>query len=320
MNPPTQPHLPEPTPSIGDSTGRGGVIERIFLGPRGLRAGWRLLIFAFVLAALTFASSPLVQAALRRFTPPSAGLTPRFLLFTEGWMVVLIFIATLVMGFIEKRRFGDYGLPWRQAFGKRFWEGSAWGFVALSALLGALLAVHTLSLGNGGLSAGTAVEQGILWCLGFLLVGFFEEFMFRGYALATLADGIGFWPAAVVLSLCFGSVHLGNTGESYVGALMAAAIGFVFCLSLRRTGSLWFAIGLHASWDWAETFFYGVPNSGQVASTHLLSSSSHGPVWLTGGTVGPEGSVLAIMLMVILWFGIGRRFRSIRFPRIAQEV
>ena len=128
-------------------------------------------------------------------------------------------------------------------------------------------------------------------------MGFFEEFLFRGYTQFTLASGVGFWPAATMLSAAFGALHLGNGGEDKVGALSVFVIGMFFCLTLRRTGNLWFAVGLHAAFDWGETFLFSVPDSGIVAPGHLLNSSFHGPVWLTGGTVGPEGSVMAFVVV-----------------------
>ena len=74
-------------------------------------------------------------------------------------------------------------------------------------------------------------------------------------------------------------------------------IGMFFCLTLWRTGNLWFAVGLHAAFDWGETYLYSVPDSGLVAPGHLLNSSFHGPTWLTGGSVGPEGSAIAFLVV-----------------------
>ena len=140
------------------------------------------------------------------------------------------------------------------------------------------------------------------WAVLFLVVGFFGgKFMSRGYTQFTLTQGIGFWPAAAVMSVAFGAIHLGNQGEDRIGALAAAAIGLFFCLTLRRTGDLWFAVGFHAAWDWGETYLYSVPNSGVVAPGHLLSSSFHGSKWLTGGSVGPEGSLLVFVVIALLW-------------------
>ena len=71
-----------------------------------------------------------------------------------------------------------------------------------------------------------------------------------------------------------------------------------FCFTLRRTGNLWFAIGWHAAFDFGETYVYSVPDSGFVMPGHLLAASLHGPRWLTGGTVGPEGSVVDFVVLV----------------------
>ena len=75
------------------------------------------------------------------------------------------------------------------------------------------------------------------------------------------------------------------------------------------------AIGFHASWDWGETYFYGVPDSGEVASGHLLNASFSGPSWLTGGSVGPEGSWLCILLILLLGCIFAAWLREVRYPR-----
>ncbi len=157
------------------------------------------------------------------------------------------------------------------------------------------------------------------WAVMFLFVGFFEEFLLRGYSQFTLARGIGFWPAAIVLSTAFGLIHLRNGGEQWAGLLAAAFIGFFFCLTLRRTGNLWFAVGFHAAWDWGETFFYSVPDSGTVFPGHLLSSSLHGPSWLSGGSVGPEGSVLCFAVIALVWLAFSRVYPSTGFRSVGAD-
>ena len=61
---------------------------------------------------------------------------------------------------------------------------------------------------------------------------------------------------------------------------------------------------MHAAWDWGETYFYSVPDSGQMAQGHLLNSSLHGARWLAGGSVGPEGSVFVFLVLVLAAVGI----------------
>jgi uncharacterized protein len=81
---------------------------------------------------------------------------------------------------------------------------------------------------------------------------------------------------------------------------MAGGFGLVVAFSLLRTGNLWFAIGMYASWDWGETYLYSVPDSGLFAQGHLLNSSFRGPAWLTGGSVGPEGRGF-VFLVLLIW-------------------
>ena len=82
-------------------------------------------------------------------------------------------------------------------------------------------------------------------------------------------------------------------------------IGLVFAFALRRTGNLWLVVGWHASFDFGETFLYSVPNSGMIFEGHLSNASlMQGKAWLTGGTVGPEGSVFSFLTMGILAIAI----------------
>jgi membrane protease YdiL (CAAX protease family) len=114
------------------------------------------------------------------------------------------------------------------------------------------------------------------------------------------AEGAGFWQAAWVTSTLFGFVHTFNGGENWMGIFAAALIGFVFCVSVRVTGTAWWAIGCHAAWDWAETFFYGTADSGMVAPGHYLTTSPSGnPLW-SGGADGPEGSLLVLGVILLL--------------------
>jgi hypothetical protein len=110
----------------------------------------------------------------------------------------------------------------------------------------------------------------------------------------------GFWQAAWVTSTLFGFIHTGNGGENWMGIFAAALIGFVFCVSVRVTGTAWWAIGCHAAWDWAETFFYGTADSGLQPTGHYLTASPSGnPLW-SGGTNGPEGSLLVLGIILLL--------------------
>ncbi|MFY9690175.1 MAG: type II CAAX endopeptidase family protein [Candidatus Acidiferrales bacterium] len=291
-------------------------MHRMFLGPDGVRPIWRLVaavalynLLVFVVEAL-LATDPAIWAWMRSRSPRV--LTPSAVIFGEALRIVAALATGLLMSRIEDRSFAEYGLPWRDAFGKRFWQGAAYGFALLTALMASIGALGGFSLGRVALGEAAAIRYGALYLLAFLLVGFFEEATFRGYLQATLAQEIGFWPSALALSVAFGLIHVRNVGEAVSGLLLAGCFGLLAAFSLRRTGTIWFAIGMHAAWDWGESYFYGVPNSGVPAAGHLTAASLHGPMWLTGGSVGPEGSALVFGVMAVGALGVHVFFRATR--------
>jgi len=215
-------------------------------------------------------------------------------------MILSTAAVMLLMSFLERRSFSVYGLPVKAAFRGQFWRGTVWGLLAFSATMLCITAFKGFSFGHIALTGNVLIRQALLWGFAFTLVGIAEEFLYRGYILFTLAEGIGFWPAASLLSAFFCLIHLSNGGEGWTGMPQIFLISMIFCLTLRRTGNLWFAAGMHAAWDYAETFLFSAPDSGTVAPGTLLQSSFHGPRWLTGGAVGPEGSVFSILVLLIV--------------------
>src|SRR6201988_903694 len=275
-------------------------VRTLFLGPDGLRPGWGFLFYGVTF----FILQNFVAAAAWSRDLGASGLWSTML--EEFGNFIAALIPSIVLARVERRPWGAYGLPLRLNVVRRFWTGMLWGFTAISLLMVTLSGLHCFAFGHIVLHGVRIVRFAGFWPVMFLLVGLFEEFLLRGYSQFTLARGIGFWPAALALSCAFGLIHLRNGGEQWRGLLAAAFIGFFFCLTLRRTGNLWFAVGFHAAWDWGETFFYSVPDSGAVWPCPLLRSSLHGAPWLSGGSVGPEGSVLCFVVVAMLWIAFDR--------------
>jgi hypothetical protein len=341
-------------PALLDEPYRG--LHRIFIGPQGMRAGWSVLLFFLLFMPLNVGIDAVLLhlhliGKIDEFTPRSA-------FFSEAGGLLALVVAVALVGLVEGRRVQDYNLSGVRR-SQHLLFGVASGYVALSALIGALAAGGWLHLGRAAFSTVSVFRFSLLWGCVFLAVACFEEGMFRCYGLFTLARGIdfrwafgilavtcsclavfvggaaswgvylpallgcvpclilsqrsspsrGFWCAAWVTSTLFGLVHIGNSGEAWIGIFAAAFIGFVFCVSVRVTGSAWWAIGCHAAWDWSETFFYGTADSGlKPHGSYLTSTPAGNPFW-SGGAVGPEGSVLvlgAILLLLVLLLVYGR--------------
>ena len=291
-------------------------LRLVFLNDRGLRAGWRLLIFILIFAGIQFAIfAPFVLLRGRPPAPTGGVLTPGTQLVAEALTLAGLLLASWIMSRIEKCSMGDYGLPLRgtPVFQLLVNGYVFWGFLALSICLIALHLLGVYDFGGALLHGGEIVKWGLAWFVVFLLVGFAEEYLLRGYLLCTLADGIGFWPATIVMGVLFGLGHAQNPGETRIGVVATVVFAIFASVTLRLTGSLWLAVGAHAGWDWGQSFFFGVSDSGMKAQGHLLDPRIHkGPEWLTGGTVGPEGSVVTLILwcaMMMLFYLVYRNWK-----------
>ena len=207
----------------------------------------------------------------------------------------------ILVGFFEEGTFRCY-LQFTLTRGINFW----WALGIEAALC---LDLVLLGKGNGGWGVYAVALLGVVPCLLLEL---------------RKAEGAGFWQAAWVTSTVFGFIHTGNSGENWIGIFAAAAIGFVFCVSIWVTGSAWWAIGCHAGWDWAETYFYGTANSGLPAQGHYLTTNPAGNVLWSGGADGPEGSLLVLgailLLLVALLLIYGRKRVATTAPRATVQL
>lgn len=293
------------------------ILHKIFIGPNGLRAGWRLLIFIVILRTLVFLNHRLLQALhVTGFGIQGNTLTPESVIFFEFTTVAILAIATLIMARVEKRPFGVYGLPWTRRIFVNLPVGAVWGFLAISGTMGAIYLFHGFSINGMAAHGATLAAASGAWLLAFIGVGLSEEFTFRGYGQFTLTTGMGFWPSAFLFSALFALAHASNGGETIYGLLAVVVVAMFLCLTLQRTGNLWWAVGFHLGWDWGETFFYGVPDSGMLPSHSFLSSSLHGRPWITGGTVGPEGSFFALLSLVVVALLFNWRYREVRYRAV----
>ena len=291
----------------------------IFYNERGLRAGWRLLIYLGMIWLLILGAGLIAKRLTSghpRGAPSSEFIRTMIQAAVEFILFLVLLFLAWVMSKIERRKLGVYGLPLQRPVLSGFIRGYfIWGFLPLAILLSILRALRVFYFGNIIALNAQILGWGVLWFFFFLLVGFFEEYSFRGYFLYTLADGIGFWPAAVIQAILFAWVHMGNGGETRVGIVAAGIFAVFAAATLWRTGNLWLAVGAHAGWDWGQSFFFGVNDSGLQVPGHLFNPHvSQGPDWLTGGSVGPEGSVVTLVLWVLMTVSFLALYRTRREP------
>lgn len=332
----------EPASRSDLSLAPGTAPTSVLIGPLGLRAGWAIMLYLILagilgtalffglakatgsLADLQHENQQSRQAALHAkeaHLPPVAQPTRLgFAYLTEVPQIGAVLLAALGLSYLERRRFSVYGTGLRHL--RDLLPGAAWGLAAMALLVGLLRSMH-LVIFDGRLLHGSAIAGfGLAWLLFFLLVGLYEEFLFRGYIQFTLMRGllrlaerlapahariVAFWLSALVWSVLFFVVHIANSGENPAGLFSVFLAGILFSYALWRTGSLWWGIGFHMTWDWSQSFLYGVPDSGTLSIGRLFATHASGNPLLSGGVDGPEGSLFMIPVVLLAFLVVRLR-------------
>ena len=291
----------------------GGVsrgLVRLLFDAHGVRAWARAVLYVLVFGLLLFGLSILVHAVLAAVPAwqrplraafarahASSQMPPWLVSFQEALLLACALAASAIMTELEGRPLRTIGLqPGRRVCDLA--SGFAVGFALLSVLVGALLVSGGARLFAPTQPVALVVRSGGAWLAAALLIGCAEEIAFRGYLFATLRETYGFWTAALAVTLAFGAAHGLNVGENPTGLITAALASLLFCLAIRRTGTLWWVIGMHAAWDWAESYFYGSADSGMRSFGRLLTLQPQGGLYLSGGRDGPEGSFLCLIVLL----------------------
>jgi CAAX protease family protein len=196
--------------------------------------------------------------------------------------------------------------------------GSLFGLGSVAILVGAITAIGGFSPGHITMSGTQLNTYIVAWLVAMFGIGFAEELNYRGAGLITLAESIGFWPAALVISSIFAALHYFNKGpaENLADAFSVGLLGLFMSFTVRRTGSIWFAVGFHALFDYAALYIFGAPNSGNRGGTPIdtrfLTGTFHGPSWLTGGPLGVEASWFVFPIIALLFLIFDRTHPAAR--------
>ena len=307
MTDPIPSHVDASPPAVDGAPVRRGAVDAVFFGPYGLRAGWRILLFALLVMVLGSVLYPLLAAVIRAGpADPMRGIMA---------YAVMMLAASLVAGWVmlaavDRRPPGALGFAADPAAGR----DSAVGFAAGGAML--VLAVLLLTMAS---MARWVADTGSAWeyvaalstSLAFFAVAAAaEEAAFRGYAFQALVQGIGAWPAILGTSALFAWMHAGNPEVTPVALANIFLAGVMLALAYLKTRSLWFATGVHLGWNWTMQSLLGFPVSGlNEFDTPLYDVRELGPDVLTGGPFGPEAGLAATLAIAAATVWIWRTRR-----------
>ncbi len=279
------------------------LLEKIFLSPdeRRLRAGWRLLIHTLLLFCLVLCSVLLLISLTLVGQSPDSGNSLFFLL-NEVTLFIGVTAATfLARHFIDRRPITGLGLKLNIQTLYDLLAGILISFFIMGAIFLAELALGwTKFEGFAWQSqAGTSLAGGVLlWLAIFIIGGWTEELLSRGYHLQNIADGLNLHWGVIISSSVFALLHLGNPSASWISTLGILLAGLFLALPYLLTRQLWLSIGLHIGWNFFEGVVFGFPVSGLETYRLLLHTVSGPEIW-TGGAFGPEAGLLVIPAMLM---------------------
>ncbi|GAB3030923.1 type II CAAX endopeptidase family protein [Oleiagrimonas citrea] len=251
----------------------------------------RLILFALLFVAAAFLTGMALH--LLGWSPSSGN--PNI----KGWAQLIIralpaVIAYLILTRVIERRWPTE-LAWRK-LPAHFIGGVLLGMALLSVVIGILwLAGSYRVLGTN--AQVPWLESILMFGLG---AGISEEIMFRGALFRIVEESLGTWLAVLISALAFGAIHLGNPNATlWSGLAIAIEAGVLFGLVYHVTRSLWLCMGLHAAWNVMEGPVFGTPVSG-LPPHGWLQAELTGPNWLSGGTFGPEASLITPLCCLAL--------------------
>ncbi len=280
---------------------------------RVLRAGWGLLIFVLLFGGSLLGITYVIGRVKPGFLTPHTYLVPHDALL-QLMVLIAVVIATVVPSFFEQRRVNDYGLRGSPLPNTVIGAVTSAALVIATVLL--MRMVHLLFVVGPHASPADAVKYGVIWGMIFAGSALLEEMLTRGYLQYTLTRGLavlyrryfgvrfgvaeGFWTSAVILSAVYACMYIGNPGQTELGLVCIFVMGLLYCLSLWRTGQLWWAIGFHWAWEMTQAWGFGLWSGGQPIRDRLLQWAPRATEdTASGGNAGLDGSLWVYATLLI---------------------
>ncbi|MEO8355849.1 MAG: CPBP family intramembrane glutamic endopeptidase [Chloroflexota bacterium] len=259
-----------------------------------LRAGWRLLIAVF-LTGLFFNIVDWIRSA-RSLSGPTTAIVG------EGIDLVVVTGAIYITRrLIDRRPFASLGLNLNKQTVFDILMGIAITFVLMSIIYLIEYSMGWLNFESFAWQVekpSTVVFLILRYLIVYMLVGWSEELVYRGYILQSLASGFNLTWAIIISSVYFGIEHLSNPDGTWMAAVGIFFIALFFVYGYVRTGQLWLPIGMHIGWNFFQSTVFGFPVSG-YDRPGLFQINVSGPEVWTGGGFGPEAGLIILPICLL---------------------
>lgn len=222
-----------------------------------------------------------------------------------GLIILIIF---LWIKFYEGRPISSIGFV-KKDFINDYLQGFFSGFLMNSIVVGLLALFGTITLTNYGnnLTGFSAVPIILFFLFGFIIQGAAEEILSRGFIMQVIGARYRAWLGVAISTIFFALMHLGNSGINYPSMINLIIVGLLLALFVLWKGNLWFACAWHSSWNWTMGNIYGLSVSGHSDKVTMINLNTSGNELISGGTFGPEGSLITTFVILIALVYYGRK-------------
>lgn len=268
-----------------------------------LRAGWRIILQFILFMVLTFGimigKNMLIEESLKIYNALLMGLAG----------IISVWTAARLW---DKRRLKDYGLNYDRRWIKELAFGLALGCIGMSVIFLVEWLAGWVEITGYGWERSSTIPYPF-WILSFfismIIIGFYEELIFRGYQIVNLIEGFysdktdihrAVLIAVSISSLIFGLLHAGNPNATIISTINIVFAGIMLAIPFLVTGRLGISVGIHISWNFVQGGLLGFAVSGTPFRGSLIQIRQKGADYLTGGSFGPEAGLLGIMGMLII--------------------
>ncbi len=267
--------------------------SRLFFVDSQLRPFWRFFLsVVVVLFAIVIANTVVTMALRLLHVHPSLSID--YLVRVATILVAVLAVFKLMTAALEHKPLASMGLAFYQRWRTDLGHGLA---VGAAMMLSVGFLDWALGLVHFALSSDHLVSGGFYWLILLAIAATNEEVIFRGYPFQRLVGAISPIGAVVLSAVLFGLAHIGNPHSTWISTANTMLAGIFLAVAYLRTRALWMPIGAHFTWNFVQAYILGLPVSGPRFEGSILVGQVTGPTWLTGGSYGPEGGLLATFVM-----------------------
>jgi membrane protease YdiL (CAAX protease family) len=176
--------------------------------------------------------------------------------------------------------------------------GMTFGFLSILIITALLILLKVVQV--KGLNTSFSPLLFILIVISWMVQSSAEEIAIRGWLIPSLGYKSTPFTSIVITSIIFGILHLFTSGVTVLSFINLILSGAFFALIAIYYNNIWGVLGLHFMWNLTLGNIFGFPVSGFYGyGESILLTETTSANFLTGGAFGPEGGLIATVIVLI---------------------